>query len=102
MKVLKDFSFAAGDRTPRPFAASRNKAAVRSGISQALTYAIDNGCSVRIVCICDMRGTDDPAIIAPYASFAIRHDIDVRRYFIFNSAAAFREDFVRGEGGLPA
>lgn len=102
MKVLKDFSFVGGGGTPRPFAASRNKGAVRSGIAQALTYAIDNGCGVRIVCICDMRGTDDPAIIAPYVSFATRHDIDVRRYFIFNSAGAFREDFVGGDGGLPA
>ena len=101
MKVVKDFSFAPSGTTARPFGMSRNKAAVRKGISQALTYAHDNGCGVKIVCVCDMRQRDDGALLSPYLSFASRHHIDVRRYFIFNSADAFRQQ-VALEDGLPA
>jgi hypothetical protein len=101
MKVVKDFSFAPPGATAHPIATSRNKAAVRKGISQALTYAHDNGCGVKIVCVCDMRGRDDGTLLSPYLSFATRHQIDIRRYFLFNSADAFRQQVAR-EDGLPA
>lgn len=69
-----------------------NAQAVSGGITQALNYRRDLAVNLAFLCCYDMRRKhNDDAIIRRFDKDAKVADVRLRRYFLFNSAEAYRD-----------
>lgn len=102
MKVLRSFHYAPRGTAARAANERDNRRAIRKGVGQAMRYGEENGCGVRVLCVCDMRRVDDPAVTEPYAGFGIRHGVVTRRFFMYGSADELGEADLRRAGAPDA